>query len=170
MFRRLIESDARAPRRPGWIFTSAGAHAMLIGLATALTLRQSPPPVERVILEDLVFTVPVHRHPLPRQETGSGAPSWLAPREISVTIPEIPEVSFPIDAPLRLLPGESMGSGLSPGGSLRASPGGRRMGLVAITGYGQAEDQRRAYEAGFDAHLTKPVATERLKQVMAGLQ
>ena len=38
MFRKLIESEARAPRRPGWIFTSAGAHAMLIGLATALTL------------------------------------------------------------------------------------------------------------------------------------
>jgi signal transduction histidine kinase len=52
---------------------------------------------------------------------------------------------------------------------LRAAPGGRRMGLIAITGYGQAEDQRRAYEAGFDAHLTKPVAPERLKQVMAGL-
>ena len=44
------------------------------------------------------------------------------------------------------------------------------MGLIAITGYGQAEDQRRAFEAGFDAHLTKPVAPERLKQVMAGLQ
>ena len=53
---------------------------------------------------------------------------------------------------------------------LRAAPGGRRMGLIAITGYGQAEDQRRAYEAGFDAHLTKPVAPERLRQVMAGLQ
>jgi signal transduction histidine kinase len=53
---------------------------------------------------------------------------------------------------------------------LRAAPGGRRVGLIAITGYGQAEDQRRAYEAGFDAHLTKPVAPERLKQVMAGLQ
>ena len=53
---------------------------------------------------------------------------------------------------------------------LRASPGGRRMGLIAITGYGQTEDQRRAYDAGFDAHLTKPVAPERLKQVMAGLQ
>ena len=53
---------------------------------------------------------------------------------------------------------------------LRAAPGGRRMGLIAITGYGQAEDQRRAYAAGFDAHLTKPVAPERLKQVMAGLQ
>lgn len=53
---------------------------------------------------------------------------------------------------------------------LRASPGGRRMGLVAITGYGQPEDQKRAFEAGFDAHLTKPVAPERLKQVMAGLR
>jgi signal transduction histidine kinase len=52
---------------------------------------------------------------------------------------------------------------------LRAAPGGRRLCLVAITGYGQAEDQRRAYDAGFDAHLTKPVAPERLKQVMAGL-
>jgi CheY-like chemotaxis protein len=53
---------------------------------------------------------------------------------------------------------------------LRAAPGGRRIGLIAITGYGQAEDQRRAYDAGFDAHLTKPVAPERLRQVMAGLQ
>ena len=125
MFRRLIESDARAPRRPGWIFTSAGAHATLIGLATALTLRHSPPRVERVILEDLVFAVP--REPVPvlqRRETGSGVPSWIAPREIPISIPDIPEISFPIDAPLRLLPKDSLGPGLSPGGSLRASPGG----------------------------------------------
>jgi signal transduction histidine kinase len=52
---------------------------------------------------------------------------------------------------------------------LRAAPGGGRIGLIAITGYGQAEDQRRAHDAGFDAHLTKPVAPERLRQVMAGL-
>jgi CheY-like chemotaxis protein len=52
---------------------------------------------------------------------------------------------------------------------LRAAPGGRRMGLIALTGYGQAEDQQRAFDAGFDAHLTKPVAPERLKQVIAGL-
>jgi signal transduction histidine kinase len=30
--------------------------------------------------------------------------------------------------------------------------------LVALTGYGQAEDRRRSAEAGFDAHLVKPVA------------
>jgi CheY-like chemotaxis protein len=29
--------------------------------------------------------------------------------------------------------------------------------LVAMTGYGQEEDQRRAREAGFDHHLVKPV-------------
>jgi signal transduction histidine kinase len=30
--------------------------------------------------------------------------------------------------------------------------------LIALTGYGQEEDKQRAYEAGFDHHLTKPVA------------
>jgi CheY-like chemotaxis protein len=31
------------------------------------------------------------------------------------------------------------------------------MTLVAVTGWGQQEDQRRSMEAGFDKHLTKPV-------------
>jgi two-component system, sensor histidine kinase len=34
---------------------------------------------------------------------------------------------------------------------------GRGIFLVAHTGYGQPEDRRRAFEAGFDAHLVKPV-------------
>jgi len=34
--------------------------------------------------------------------------------------------------------------------------------LIAITGYGQAADRQRALEAGFDAHLTKPVDLESL--------
>jgi CheY-like chemotaxis protein len=41
--------------------------------------------------------------------------------------------------------------------------------LVAITGYGQADDHRRALEAGFDAHLTKPVSIDHLAQVLATL-
>src|SRR5262249_13063456 len=32
--------------------------------------------------------------------------------------------------------------------------------LVALTGYGQDEDRRRALEAGFDYHLVKPVDFE----------
>jgi signal transduction histidine kinase len=38
-----------------------------------------------------------------------------------------------------------------------AARGGRRPYLVALTGYGLAEDRARAFEAGFDAHLVKPV-------------
>jgi len=41
--------------------------------------------------------------------------------------------------------------------------------IVALTGYGQAEDERRAYEAGFDFHLTKPVALDKLREVLAKL-
>jgi len=44
---------------------------------------------------------------------------------------------------------------------------GAGMQLVAITGYGQAEDRRRAADAGFDVHLTKPVTPERLLEVVA---
>jgi signal transduction histidine kinase len=39
--------------------------------------------------------------------------------------------------------------------------------LVAVTGYGQSEDVRRASSAGFDAHVIKPVDFERLAQIIA---
>ena len=41
--------------------------------------------------------------------------------------------------------------------------------LVAISGYGQADDRQRALEAGFDAHLTKPVAPDHLLAALARL-
>lgn len=41
--------------------------------------------------------------------------------------------------------------------------------LVALTGYGTAEDRRQSEEAGFDFHLTKPVALAELEQVIASL-
>jgi CheY-like chemotaxis protein/two-component sensor histidine kinase len=39
--------------------------------------------------------------------------------------------------------------------------------LVALTGYGQEEDRRRAFEAGFDRHLVKPTSLDALKQLLA---
>jgi CheY-like chemotaxis protein len=39
---------------------------------------------------------------------------------------------------------------------LRATDWGRRIVLIAQTGWGQDEDKRRTREAGFDAHLVKP--------------
>jgi PAS domain S-box-containing protein len=41
--------------------------------------------------------------------------------------------------------------------------------LVAVSGYGQREDRQQSMEAGFDAHVTKPVPPERLTAVLAAL-
>ncbi|MFP7723568.1 PAS domain S-box protein [Lysobacter sp. A3-1-A15] len=41
--------------------------------------------------------------------------------------------------------------------------------LVALTGYGQEDDRRRAFDAGFDHHLVKPTSVEALHQVLLGL-
>jgi signal transduction histidine kinase/FixJ family two-component response regulator len=40
--------------------------------------------------------------------------------------------------------------------------------LIALTGYGQSEDVRRAREAGFDAHLIKPADMEKVREAIAG--
>jgi signal transduction histidine kinase/ActR/RegA family two-component response regulator len=50
---------------------------------------------------------------------------------------------------------------------IRASNGGRRPYLVAVTGYGMPEDRQRALEAGFDAHVTKPVEIDALGELLA---
>lgn len=39
--------------------------------------------------------------------------------------------------------------------------------LIALTGYGRAEDVRRALECGFDAHLVKPLDTDGLGRLLA---
>ena len=38
--------------------------------------------------------------------------------------------------------------------------------LIALTGYGQAEDMRQAIKAGFEAHLTKPVNLDQLMALL----
>jgi signal transduction histidine kinase len=44
---------------------------------------------------------------------------------------------------------------------------GQRVFLVALTGWGQEEDQRRAYAAGFDRHVTKPAEPDVLESLIA---
>jgi CheY-like chemotaxis protein len=46
----------------------------------------------------------------------------------------------------------------------------RRPVLIALTGYGQAEDRRRASEAGFDDLLVKPVDPTVLTTLLATLE
>ncbi len=50
---------------------------------------------------------------------------------------------------------------------LRQQPGLAGVTLVALTGYGQDDDRRRALEAGFNYHLVKPASIEALEQVLA---
>jgi CheY-like chemotaxis protein len=44
---------------------------------------------------------------------------------------------------------------------------GRRIVLVALTGWGQDEDKRRSREAGFDQHLTKPPEPDVVDRLIA---
>jgi CheY-like chemotaxis protein len=46
----------------------------------------------------------------------------------------------------------------------------RRPVLIALTGYGQPEDRRRATEAGFDEMLVKPVDPTALTELLATLE
>jgi CheY-like chemotaxis protein len=48
-------------------------------------------------------------------------------------------------------------SGYEVAKALRALPEGRELVLVALTGYGQPSDREKTAQAGFDAHLVKPV-------------
>jgi CheY-like chemotaxis protein len=50
---------------------------------------------------------------------------------------------------------------------LRRSPATATARLIAITGYGRPEDRRRAAEAGFDEHLTKPLDVAELERLLA---
>jgi len=45
---------------------------------------------------------------------------------------------------------------------LRAAPWGGELRLIAVTGWGRESDRARTLEAGFDAHLTKPIDPEML--------
>jgi PAS domain S-box-containing protein len=53
--------------------------------------------------------------------------------------------------------------------AIRSEPWGDEIVLVALTGWGQEDDKRRTAEAGFDAHLTKPVDHAAFEELLATL-
>jgi PAS domain S-box-containing protein len=50
---------------------------------------------------------------------------------------------------------------------MREQPWGKGMFLIALTGWGRAEDRRRADEAGFNLHMVKPVDPDVLMKLLA---
>jgi CheY-like chemotaxis protein len=53
------------------------------------------------------------------------------------------------------------------GKRLRELSAGRKLLLLALTGYGRAEDRAASLDAGFDAHLVKPVDPDVLETLLA---
>jgi signal transduction histidine kinase/CheY-like chemotaxis protein len=71
-----------------------------------------------------------------------------------------PEIAF-IDIGLPVLDGYQVAR------CIRASANATRtIKLVAITGYGQPDDRERALQAGFDAHMLKPVDPQSLQSIL----
>ena len=52
---------------------------------------------------------------------------------------------------------------------VRAQPGGERMVLIALTGWGQDQDRQKSTAAGFDSHLVKPVDINALMELLSAL-
>ena len=74
----------------------------------------------------------------------------------------LPEVAL-LDIGMPLLDGYEVAR------RIRAQAWGKRITLVALTGWGQDTDRRRSQEAGFDSHLVKPLDLDKLTQLLAGL-
>ena len=52
---------------------------------------------------------------------------------------------------------------------VRSAPWGAQIKLIAISGWGQPDDVRRATAAGFDAHLTKPIDDAKFQSLLGRL-
>jgi CheY-like chemotaxis protein len=52
---------------------------------------------------------------------------------------------------------------------IRQQPWGKGIRLVALTGWGQEEDKKRAIAAGFDQHIVKPVEPAALEKLLTTL-
>jgi CheY-like chemotaxis protein len=60
--------------------------------------------------------------------------------------------------------------GYSVARAIRSRFADRAITLVALTGWGQEEDRRRAREAGFDHHLVKPADIDALQKLLRSFE
>lgn len=52
---------------------------------------------------------------------------------------------------------------------LRSTPETKGIVLIATTGYGQDEDRQRAMQSGFDHHVTKPIDSHALGEILSAI-
>jgi signal transduction histidine kinase/ActR/RegA family two-component response regulator len=124
-------------------------------IARAATPSTAPPcPLRVVVVEDNVDV----RELFVRSLTDNGHSVTSAadgPSGLEALLAFVPDVAF-VDVGLPGLDGYEV--------ARRARAAGSRSHLVALTGYGQTTDRRRAFDAGFDEHLIKPVLDDDLRR------
>jgi len=84
------------------------------------------------------------------------------PDGVDAALDSLPDVAL-VDIGLPGLDGNEVAQ------RIRAALDGDTMVLIAMTGYGQPEDRRRALQAGFDAYLVKPVDPDELARTLQEL-
>ncbi len=82
-------------------------------------------------------------------------------RGVELALAHAPDVAL-IDVGLPVLDGYEVAR------RIRADPRAAACRLIALTGYGGADQKARALQAGFDLHLVKPVDPARLERLLAG--
>jgi signal transduction histidine kinase/ActR/RegA family two-component response regulator len=82
------------------------------------------------------------------------------PQGIELALRELPEIAI-IDIGLAGMDGYAIAR------ALQANPATAQIELIALTGYGSAEDRQRAFDAGFQQHFTKPISLEQLELALS---
>ncbi|QNB01460.1 response regulator [Massilia sp. Se16.2.3] len=86
------------------------------------------------------------------------------PREAIARAREAPPEVFILDIGLPEMDGYELAR------RLRADPATGGALFIALTGYGQAHDRILSKSSGFEHHFVKPMDTDRLAQVLAGVR
>ena len=102
-------------------------------------------------MESLGALLAAQGHDVLMAEDGAGALRIAASRAIDV---------FILDIGLPDMPGYELAR------RLRATDSGRRALMIALTGYGQAQDRLLSNEAGFNHHFVKPVDIDALSALL----
>lgn len=155
-----VEVSSPGPGR-GSVFTVRLplAGRPLVGMPAMSTTRAVSAPRRILLVEDnddaretLRHLLELEGHVVHEAEDGTGA--------VEVALREQPDVAI-IDIGLPGLDGYEVAR------RIRWRPEGQRIVLVALTGYGTADDHARSQAAGFDAHLVKPVDPGTLTRTIA---
>jgi CheY-like chemotaxis protein len=153
------EFVVRLPRATPPRLTAAGAPARDMPVALDKPVAKTTAPSLRILVVDdnadaarsLAMMLKIQGHQVSMAHEGRGA--------VEAALRERPEVVL-LDIGLPGLNGYEVCRALREHGLTREL-------IAAITGYGQESDRQLALEAGFDAHLVKPVQFPTLQQLLA---